>query len=115
MVARLVAAYESDEEHREGRYFAHALILREEDFLAAGGDPDIFFTSYPFLRSVEEAKQEGDWQTGLIDDHLLATPRHDDTRRYQPLWQWPAETVSNLLLLADARAQTGGGAHPADM
>ncbi len=100
LLARLAAEPADAEAPRDERCFAHGLILSEADFLVAGGDAGSFFATYPFLRSVEEARQVGDWHTGLLDDHTLAVPQLDNADRYALLAEWPVAVMHNLLLLA---------------
>jgi hypothetical protein len=74
VVAQIVPLADLDQSGRGGRYLAHSLVFAPEAFVHFGSHPFQVFRQFPFITSVEEALERGDFQTGDIPAVSLEVP-----------------------------------------
>ncbi len=71
VLAQIVPLPEPDQLGRKGRYLAHALIFREEDFLNYKINPWIIFQKNFFIKTLKEALESGNFETGNIPNLVI--------------------------------------------
>lgn len=64
VLAQIVPLPEPDQLGRKGRYLAHVLIFKEEDFLNHKLNPWVVFQKFYFVKTLEEALKLGNFETG---------------------------------------------------
>lgn len=68
ILAQILPLPEPDLLGRKGRYLAHALIFKEEDFINYKINPWAVFQNFPFVKTLEEALKLGNFETGEIPE-----------------------------------------------
>jgi len=99
MVAQIVHLPEPDRLGRKGRYMAHNLVFEPEAFKRIAFDPFPVFRQFPFITTVAQALEEGDWQAGDIPPVSLEVAL-EPTRQVEAASTWPVQDLKGLTLLA---------------
>ncbi|MCL6533660.1 MAG: hypothetical protein K6U12_10345 [Armatimonadetes bacterium] len=107
VVAQVSPLLEADKLGRSGRSLAHAFIFTREAFEQVGNNPFTLFACAPFVNTVEEALQRGDFQSGDIPAvELEVSETQEDFTQAQ---EWPPEALKQMILLAlQAREASAG-------
>jgi hypothetical protein len=99
MVAQVVHLTEPDRLGRKGRYLAHNLVFEPDAFERIEADPFLVFRRFPFITSVAQALEGGDWQTGDIPPVSFQVAL-ESARGLEAARAWPTQDLEGLALLA---------------
>lgn len=99
VVGQIVSLPEPDKAGRGGRYLAHSLIFAPEEFNRLGINPFRVFRHFPFITTVVEALERGDFQTGDIPKISFDFPE-DSNHIMEAAKQWSPAELKKLTRLA---------------
>ncbi|MFC1596930.1 hypothetical protein ACFL5Q_03185 [Planctomycetota bacterium] len=99
LLAQVVDLSQSDRAGRQGRYLAHALAFAPDTFVHVASDILRVFSYLPFVTSVEEALERGDFATGDIPPATVEIPEAATHGRVEASGHWPVDELKRLALL----------------
>ena len=99
VVAQIVPLADPDRLGRQGRYLAHSLVFAPEAFLRLGADPFQVLRHFPFVATVAEALERGQFETGDIPVASIEIPA-DLRHGVEAAMGWPVQELKKLTLLA---------------
>jgi len=99
VVGHIVPLPAPDQAGRGGRYLAHSLIFTPTEFTRLNLNPFRVFRHFPFITTVTEALERGDFQTGNIPVVSFDFPEEPPLDR-EAAGHWSSEELKNLAWLA---------------
>jgi hypothetical protein len=99
MVAQVVHLTEPDRLGRRGRYLAHSLVFEPETFKRIESDPFLVFRRFPFITTIAQALEAGDWRTSDVPPATFEVTR-EPTHGIEAAKTWPLQSLKDLALLA---------------
>ena len=99
MLAQIVHLTKPDRLGRIGRYLAHSLLFEPEAFKRIESDPFLVFRQFPFITTIAQALDAGDWQTGDVPPASFEVTR-EPAHGIEAAKTWPPQSLKDLALLA---------------